>query len=198
MKLLSIIIPVYNVEKYLYTCLNSISCQTDSEFEVLLVDDGSSDQSGLLCDEFEKRDGRFKAIHIKNSGPSIARNTGLKHANGDLITFVDSDDWVPLNYVETIRKIYRKMHVINYIPSYFGGSRNLPIQFVIEDPVFKDSKQSYFVQLADITAYFTMQHLCPNKFVKRQGAKKYFERLEPVMIKQASPTDPFGRVWIKK
>ena len=117
---------------------------------------------------------------------------GSKNAIDKGIIIADNTD------VETIRKIYRKMHVINYIPSYFGGSRNLPIQFVIEDPVFKDSKQSYFVQLADITAYFTMQHLCPNKFVKRQGAKKYFERLEPVMIKQASPTDPFGRVWIKK
>lgn len=102
--------------------------------------------------------------------------------------------------VDAIRKIYRKMHVINYVPSKFSGSRprNIPIQFVIEDPVFRDSKQSYFIQLADITAYFSMQYLSPNKFVKRQGAKKYFERLEPVMIKQASPADQFGRVWIKK
>lgn len=119
MKMLSIIIPIYNVEKYLYTCLNSISCQTDSEFEVLLVDDGSSDRSGLICDEYEKRDGRFKAIHIKNSGPSIARNTGLKHANGDLITFVDSDDWVPLNYVETIRKSIKNYDLLYFCHSEY-------------------------------------------------------------------------------
>ena len=117
---------------------------------------------------------------------------GTKNATDKGIIIADNTD------VDSIRKIYRKMHVINPIPSYFGGFRNLPIQFVIEDPVFKDSKQSYFVQLADITAYFTMQYLSPNKFVKRQGAKKYFERLEPIIIKQASPSDKFGRVWIKK
>lgn len=99
---------------------------------------------------------------------------------------------------DAVRKIERKMHSINYIPSYFGNYKNMPISYVIEDPFFKDSRLSYFVQLADIAAYFTMQYLSPNKFVKRQGAKKYFERLEPIMIKQASPQDRFGRVWIKK
>lgn len=90
---ISIIIPVYNVEKYLPRCLQSILDQVFKNFEVILVDDGSTDQSGIICDRYVQQDRRFQVIHKKNEGVSIARNIGIEIAKGEFITFVDSDDY---------------------------------------------------------------------------------------------------------
>lgn len=92
--LISIIIPVYDVEKYLTKCLDSILAQTYSNYEVLLVDDGSPDCCGEICDEYETKDQRFRAIHIENLGVSVARNIGLSKAKGNYIGFVDPDDYI--------------------------------------------------------------------------------------------------------
>lgn len=91
---LSIIIPVYNVELYLSKCLDSILVQTFTDFEVLLIDDGSTDNSAALCDSYAEKDDRFRCFHKENGGHTSARQTGLQHAAGTYITFVDSDDWV--------------------------------------------------------------------------------------------------------
>ncbi len=91
---LSIIIPVYNVEKYLSQCIDSIIRQDDVDFEIIAVDDGSPDNSGRVLDDYAKRDKRIHVIHQKNAGVSRARNTGLKEASGKWIYFVDSDDWL--------------------------------------------------------------------------------------------------------
>ncbi len=100
---------------------------------------------------------------------------------------------------EDLRKLTRKMRSYNPIPSkYQSEPRNIPINRIIEDPVFRDSRHSYFIQIVDVIAYFTGQYIKPNKVIKKQGAKGYFERFESVMCKEASPKDPFGRVWIKK
>ena len=92
--LLSVIVPVYNVEEYLVRCVDSILAQTYDHLEVILVDDGSSDGSGAICDDFAAKDSRIKVIHKKNGGLSRARNAGLDVAAGEYITFVDSDDWI--------------------------------------------------------------------------------------------------------
>lgn len=97
---ISVIVPVYNVEKYLSYCIESILAQTYTNFELLLVDDGSKDQSGYICDEYAKKDGRIKVFHIKNSGVSVARNTGLNEATGMWVCFVDSDDWLDKDYLD--------------------------------------------------------------------------------------------------
>ncbi|MCL2218649.1 MAG: glycosyltransferase [Chitinispirillia bacterium] len=97
---ISIIIPVYNTEKYLRKCLDSILAQTLSDFECILIDDGSRDDSPAICDEYAQKDERIKVIHQKNSGASAARNAGLDIAHGEWITFVDSDDWINKNYLE--------------------------------------------------------------------------------------------------
>ena len=89
---ISIIVPVYNVEKYLRECLDSISLLKAVTWEAILVDDGSTDTSGKICDEYAKQDSRFRVIHQKNSGVSAARNAGLDAAKGEWIWFVDSDD----------------------------------------------------------------------------------------------------------
>lgn len=91
---ISVIVPVYNVEKYLPRCIDSILNQTFSDFEILLIDDGSSDNSGNICNEYAKRDSRIKVFHKKNGGVSSARNLGLDNAKGKWTIFVDSDDWI--------------------------------------------------------------------------------------------------------
>lgn len=91
---ISVIVPIYNVEKYLKRCVESILKQTYQNIEVILVDDGSSDGSGKICDQFAERDDRIKVIHKKNGGMSDARNAGLDMATGEYIAFVDSDDWI--------------------------------------------------------------------------------------------------------
>lgn len=91
---LSIIVPVYNVEKYLEKCIHSILDQTFKDFELILVDDGSVDKSGIICNRYARRDNRIKVIHKKNGGQAAARNVGLNLVRGDYVGFVDSDDWI--------------------------------------------------------------------------------------------------------
>lgn len=97
--LISVIVPVYNVEKYLRRCIDSILAQTFTDFELLLIDDGSKDNSGKICDEYAERDNRIKVFHKENGGVSSARNIGLDNAKGEWITFVDSDDWIDKEYL---------------------------------------------------------------------------------------------------
>lgn len=105
--LISIIVPVYNVEKYLPQCINSLINQTYKNLEIILVDDGSLDDSGKICDEFSKRDSRIIVIHKQNNGLSSARNAGLEIARGDYIGFVDSDDWLDENMYEILFKLIK-------------------------------------------------------------------------------------------
>ena len=102
--LISIITPVYNVEQYLDACLQSILKQTYSTLEIILINDESTDKSGTICDEYQKKYNNIKVIHQKNSGPSIARNAGIDVAKGDYICFVDSDDIVSENFIDFLLK----------------------------------------------------------------------------------------------
>lgn len=97
--MISVIIPVYNVEKYLNQCVASVVAQTYTDFELLLIDDGSTDSSGQLCDQWQKRDPRIRVMHQPNQGVSAARNHGLDMAQGELVAFIDSDDWVDSDYL---------------------------------------------------------------------------------------------------
>src|SRR5574344_122915 len=100
--LVSIIVPVYKVEPYLKRCLDIILNQTYKNIEIILVDDGSPDKCPQICDEYAKKDNRIIVIHQENGGLSAARNTGLDIAKGEYISFVDSDDWVHLQYIEVL------------------------------------------------------------------------------------------------
>lgn len=99
---LSVIIPVFNCERYLKECLESVRVQTMSDFEVICVDDGSTDNTAVILDEFAALDKRFKVIHQANGGQGKARNTGIDNAKGDYIAFVDADDWVDKNFLELL------------------------------------------------------------------------------------------------
>lgn len=103
--MISVIVPIYKVEKYLKRCVNSLLAQSYSDFELILVDDGSPDNCGNICEEYAAKDKRIRVIHKDNGGLSDARNAGLKIAKGEYIAFVDSDDWVATNYLETLLKV---------------------------------------------------------------------------------------------
>lgn len=125
----SVIIPVYNMAQLLPRCLDSLINQTYADIEIILIDDGSTDNSGKICDDYSKKDDRIIVIHQKNAGVSAARNTGLDKASGDYLSFVDPDDWVVPEMYDTLAKYvadkkidilrfnaYRKDEVINPLP----------------------------------------------------------------------------------
>lgn len=97
MALLSIVVPVYDVEQYLPRCIDSILEQTFTDFELILVNDGSTDNCPIICDEYADKDDRIKVIHKENGGLSDARNTGINKASGKYISFIDSDDFIVEN-----------------------------------------------------------------------------------------------------
>lgn len=99
---ISVIVPVYNAEKYLHRCIDSILAQTFSDFELLLIDDGSKDNSGRICDKYAAKDNRIRVFHKENGGVSSARNLGLNNAKGKWITFVDADDYVKSEYLSNL------------------------------------------------------------------------------------------------
>lgn len=99
---ISIIIPVYNVQEYLPKCIESVLRQTYRNLEIILVDDGSPDHCGKICDSYAKKDARIRVIHKKNEGVAIARNTGMEYATGEYISFIDSDDWIPKNAYQVL------------------------------------------------------------------------------------------------
>ena len=100
--LISVIVPVYNVELYLAECINSILKQSFSNFELLLIDDGSTDHSSLICQEYVLKDSRIKYYKKSNGGLSDARNYGIKKSIGKYITFIDSDDYIDENYLKIL------------------------------------------------------------------------------------------------
>lgn len=106
--LISVTVPIYNVEKYLEKCIQSIVNQTYKNLEIILVDDGSPDSSPQICDNWAKIDSRIKVVHQINSGVSAARNTGLKLSSGDFVTFVDGDDFIDTDMYETLVSAYLK------------------------------------------------------------------------------------------
>ena len=103
-ELITIVVPVYNVEKYIDRCLKSLLNQTYNNLEIILVDDGSKDNSGKICDQYVKKDKRIKVVHKKNGGLSDARNAGLEVTKGKYVSFVDSDDWISDDAIEVLYK----------------------------------------------------------------------------------------------
>lgn len=131
--MISIIVPVYNASKTLNRCIESVLSQTFTEFEVLLINDGSTDDSGQICEKFSKHDSRVRVFHIANSGVSSARNYGLDLAKGDWITFVDSDDWLDEAYLE---KLYiDNLSAVDLVISY---GRNVCNYSVVQEILYQD------------------------------------------------------------
>lgn len=125
--MVSFIIPIYNVESLLPRCIESIIGQTYRDLEIILVDDGSNDKSGTICDDYAKKDKRIKVIHKQNGGIGSARNAGIKNVSGDYISFVDADDYVMPQYVDTL---LGKM-LSQQFDFAIGGFRSFPLKNII-------------------------------------------------------------------
>lgn len=122
--LISVIIPCYNIEKYISKTIDSILNQKFNNFEIILVDDGSIDNTGKILDEYLKKDNRIRVIHKKNEGVAIARNTGLLESNGEYIYFLDGDDYVSNSYFEDMSKIILKNNLEIIISPYYIEKNN--------------------------------------------------------------------------
>lgn len=133
--LVSVIIPVYNSESYLHRCVDSLLTQSYTDFELILVDDGSRDSSSDICDEYARKDGRVKVFHKENAGVSSARNLGLDNATGEFVVFVDSDDWVDIHFLEYL---YTAVHKEKFdiavceIINYYGHKIKISNNSLIE------------------------------------------------------------------
>ena len=132
--LVSVVVPVYNVEKYIARCIESILHQTHKNLELILVDDGSPDNSGAICDEYALKDERIKVIHTPNGGVSHARNTGMENANGEYLFFVDSDDWIEKDHIEVLLPVDDEDLVYGgrkfFVNGKFVEERNMSAQIV--------------------------------------------------------------------
>ena len=102
LELISVIVPVYNVEQYLLRCVDSIQKQTYQNLEIILVDDGSPDHCPQLCEQIKAQDSRVKVVHKENGGLGFARNSGLDVATGEYVTFIDSDDWIAEDHLDNL------------------------------------------------------------------------------------------------
>ena len=161
MPTLSIIIPVYNVAQYLRQCIDSILASSFTAYELILVDDGSTDDSGSICDEYAKKDSRVIVIHQVNGGVSKARNTGIDNAHAPWIVFIDADDWISSTFLANLFKAVEEHPDTDFVHASFTNYRNGTIAEVARhyDPYYGSD----------------MNHLCPIYF-GRPYAKLY--RLE--------------------
>lgn len=142
--IISIIVPVYNTEKYLRRCIDSVLAQTFTDFELLLIDDGSTDFSPSICDEYARADKRIKTFHKPNGGVSSARNFGLDRANGEWVTFIDSDDYVTPSLLEDYALKFNTnadLYIQGYIDVNGGNLQKMfKNEFLVFDDCFKDSE----------------------------------------------------------
>lgn len=161
--LVSIIVPIYNIHKYISSCIDSIINQTYKNIEIILVDDGSTDASGALCDKYAQEYVFIKVIHKENAGLGFARNTGIENAKGDYIAFVDGDDYISRDYVEQFLK---KMKSKNLDVCYGGhyqqvGDSFIPIINPLEGKYFKNDKilKQFFPYLCGKLDYKTQDEV---------------------------------------
>lgn len=145
MDLISVIIPVYNVEAYVRRCLDSVITQTYGALEIILIDDGSTDQSGKICDEYAKKDSRICVIHKKNGGLSAARNQGIDIATGKYLAFIDSDDYIFRDYFKNLllmMKQYQAGVAVCLLEKFYGECHQAEMTFEIKDTLKFDSRSA--------------------------------------------------------
>ena len=161
-ELISIIVPIYNKEDYLPQCLDSIINQSYTNFEVLLINDGSTDESGKICVEYAERDIRFRYFEKENGGVSSARNLGLERSEGAYITFIDSDDWVEFNYLEILYNALRENNadvaISSYKSYYLDGKFYLRVYSSQEEEFLRIGKRNRDVFLEEFPKLGKLNH----------------------------------------
>lgn len=181
----SIIVPVYKVEKYLSTCVNTLINQTYSDIEIILVDDGSPDNCPKMCDEFALKDSRIKVIHKKNGGLSDARNAGINAAAGRYIIFVDSDDYIELDSCEKLSKFAQKNVDIIVADAYVEGSKinlsHIPASDTIYSGMeyFKKAFEAGYAPMAGWLNVFRREYLLENNLFFKKGILHEDEEFTP-------------------
>lgn len=166
---ISVIVPVYNVEKYMTKCIESVLNQTVEDLEIILVDDGSTDGSGSICDNYQKRDGRIQVIHKKNGGQSSARNAGVDKATGDYVGFVDADDYILFNMYEKLLNMIESIKADVAVCGIYDVYKNAMIPQCTEKAEFVcDAKEMFRNILLDDKISGSV---C-NKLIKANIAKK--------------------------
>lgn len=174
----SVIVPVYNVpKKYLEKCVSSLVNQTLNDIEIILVDDGTPDTSGKLCDGYAKKDSRIKVIHQENKGLCGARNTGVKSSTGEWISFVDGDDWIEPNAYEKLYNIGTKNNVdvvmFGYVKDYPSKSVIMHYDKYFENKkVYNTSEDIAYLQKM-ILNYNANCAMAPTKFIRKSIIEKY-------------------------
>lgn len=163
---ISVIVAVYQAEKYLIRCLDSLKNQTFPDFEVLLIDDGSKDCSGRICDDFAEKDSRFKVYHKKNGGVSSARQMGLDKAVGEYVIHVDPDDWIEINMLQELYATAQNSNADLVICDFYVETPQKRI-YQKEKPNLQIEKQFFYDMIA------TLHGSCWNKLVRRSCFDKY-------------------------
>ena len=151
--LVSVIVPIYNAEKYLERCINSILNQSYKHFELILVDDGSTDSTLSICQNFQHNDNRINVIHKKNSGVSKSRNKALEISNGDYIIFVDADDFVGENYIKNLIPKNNEDFV-------YSGYKNIRDNLIIEEIIYKEININPFKCSKDFAYFWDKTNIC--------------------------------------
>lgn len=169
MKKVSIIIPIYNTDRYLFRCLESVCSQTYQNMEIICIDDGSTDNSGNILEEYARNDSRIKAVHQKNHGESNARNEGLKLAKGDYIGFIDCDDWIDSDMYE-ILMTYAENNDLDIVASSWyketaSYSKKAENQFPITEQIFGSDMLLKYIYMRDSYRGFAYMW---NKLYKRR------------------------------
>lgn len=163
--MVSVIVPVYNIEKYLEECVKSIMNQSYKNIEIILVDDGSTDKSGILCDEFGKLDKRIKVVHKENGGAASAKNIGLDEANGEYICFVDGDDYIFKDFIEIL---------YNQLIKYNADISECSFYYLYKSHIEKDSFKSNNV-------IFTSQDYL-NQYVDEWQSSLFWNKLFKISV----------------
>lgn len=162
--LISVIIPCYKVEKYLSKCVDSLLQQTYTNLEIWLVDDGSPDSCGKICDDYARKDNRIKVIHKKNGGLADARNVAIDRATGEWIVFVDSDDYVSEDYIETLYGLVERNHCkvgVAWLQSFLEDTEPKVVQPSYEEHVFDNMtgiEKMFYQELFDTAAWCKIYH----------------------------------------
>ena len=172
---ISVIIPVYNVEKYLNKCVDSVISQTYKDLQIILVDDGSTDRSSKICDEYAKADTRISVIHKQNGGLSSARNAGMEIVEGDYITFLDSDDYVSPTVYEELYKIIKSQDSDSIACTCFRRVDEAGNVYKKNDPHSKPSSTSNTEYLREILLHIGDVSVCTKLFPRKMLKNKHFE-----------------------
>lgn len=163
--LISVIIPVYKVEKFLDKCVNSVIKQTYKNIEIILVDDGSPDGCPKKCDDWAKKDRRIEVIHKKNAGVSSARNIGIKEAKGEWITFVDSDDWVDEGFIKKLYQVYLNNKSDIVMSSYYRVTNNKYERINTSDDIINVDNNDYLINALNPQTGYGFCHM---RIIKRE------------------------------